>query len=417
MNIQRFIVRTALLLLFGCSTSLLAQTANYGEMTVLPNTEVGVMNDFNNTPSGTVFNDGDVYLYADFNNDGVVDYIDGGMTRFRGFAIQDISGTNTSYLYDVEFSNGSSVNAFQLSGSLNVANEATFDEGVVDNDTFGGTFQFEQNAVHFQTSHASHVDGEVIKVGDTGFQFPIGDGGFFRPAAISAPSNNNHTFTGHYFHESSDTPGTPHNLAAGVIERIDDTEYWLVERTAGTSDILLTLGWDENTSPSFITNANPNAIHIVRWDEAQGFWVDMGGVADAANDEVTTIVEVDGYGIFTLALVKTEEILPDDVVIYTGVSVNDNDKNDFFFIDGIDRYPNNEVKIFNRWGVEVFSTRGYNETNNVFRGYSAGRLTIDKNRPLPTGTYYYILEYDFPGSEQIPAQRVRRAGFLYLETQ
>lgn len=394
-----------------------AQTANTGEMVIMPDTQVGVVNDFTNTQNGSFLNDGELFIYANFNNDGSVDFLDEGLTRFEGSSIQQITGSQESYFYNTRFNNTSIDVPFQLLGAISVSNQSNFDEGIVDNDNFGGTFSFEQFADHINTSDFSHVDGPVLKNGDTGFEFPIGDGGFFRDATISAPEAEVDQYSGHYFLENSDTPQTPHALSAGVIVQIDNTEYWEVLRTEGTSEVLLTLGRDAVTSPNFIMNADLGAIHIVRWDETLGFWISEGGVPDAANDTVTSIVEVTGYGIFTLALVEEALLLPDDLVIYNAVSPDNSDgKNDFFFIDGIDRYPNNTVKIFNRWGVEVFSTRSYDEGSNVFRGFSDGRLTVERSERLPTGTYYYILEYEFPGANGIPAQMVKKAGYLYLTT-
>ncbi|GAA3613697.1 gliding motility-associated C-terminal domain-containing protein [Flavivirga amylovorans] len=390
-----------------------AQTINTGEVVILPNTQVSIVNDFNNTTSGNMLNDGELFIYANFNNDGTIDFINEGLTSFQGNEVQQITGIQDSFFYNVIFSNTSTAVPFQLSGSINIDNESEFDEGIVDTSNFGGTFTFLRDADHVATSDNSYIDGEVVKVGDTSFEFPVGNGGFYNPVAMNAPNLPTDTYTAQYFLENSNATN-PHNLAAGIIEQIDDTEYWVIDRTSGSSDAIITLRWDADTSPAFINNADPDAIHIVRWDDTLGFWVDEGGIPDAANQTITTIAPVTGYGVFTLATVKTDLVLPDDLVIYTAVSPNSNSKNDFFFIDGIDRYPNNTVKIFNRWGVEVYKTTGYNETDNVFRGYSDGRLTVSNSELLPTGTYYYVLEYDFPGNTSIPAQRVKKAGFLYI---
>ena len=49
------------------------------------------------------------------------------------------------------------------------------------------------------------------------------------------------------------------------------------------------------------------------------------------------------------------------------------------------------MKIFNRWGVLVFETKGYNNTDNYFDGFSKGRVTIKQQEVLPTGTYFYVM--------------------------
>jgi len=97
--------------------------------------------------------------------------------------------------------------------------------------------------------------------------------------------------------------------------------------------------------------------------------------------------------------------------IYNGVTPNGDGLNDFFWIEGIAPYPNNNVKIFNRWGVLVWETDGYNESDNVFRGESNGRATINAGELLPTGTYFYILT--FTGGET-PEGQNSYTGYLYI---
>ena len=67
--------------------------------------------------------------------------------------------------------------------------------------------------------------------------------------------------------------------------------------------------------------------------------------------------------------------------------------NDVFVVRGLDTYPNNTVLIYNRWGVKVFEANGYGQNGNYFRGISNGRTTIEKNTKLPTGTYYFVINY------------------------
>jgi len=56
------------------------------------------------------------------------------------------------------------------------------------------------------------------------------------------------------------------------------------------------------------------------------------------------------------------------------------------------------MQIFNRWGVLVYETNGYenDEFGNVFKGFSNGRVTVNEDELLPTGTYFYILKINGP---------------------
>ena len=82
-----------------------------------------------------------------------------------------------------------------------------------------------------------------------------------------------------------------------------------------------------------------------------------------------------------------------ELIIYNGVSIGGSDKNNHFHIEGIENYPNNTVRIYNRWGVKVFEMNGYNNTTKAFKGVSDARATLEASDNLPQGTYYYIIEY------------------------
>lgn len=72
----------------------------------------------------------------------------------------------------------------------------------------------------------------------------------------------------------------------------------------------------------------------------------------------------------------------DGIVVYNGFSPNGDGKNDFFKIDGLEQYPEHELKIFNGSGNMVFRTSHYLSD----WGGSWGQNN------LPDGTYYYLLE-------------------------
>lgn len=63
------------------------------------------------------------------------------------------------------------------------------------------------------------------------------------------------------------------------------------------------------------------------------------------------------------------------------ITPNNDGVNDVLIIEGIDRFPSNELYIYNRWGREVFSATNYqNDWNAHWQG-----------QPLPNGTYFFVL--------------------------
>ena len=98
------------------------------------------------------------------------------------------------------------------------------------------------------------------------------------------------------------------------------------------------------------------------------------------------------------------------LIAYNGVSINGSDKNNHFHIAGIEAYPDNTVRIYNRWGVKVFEVQHYDNVRNVFKGISEGRVTVEAADKLPQGTYYYVIEYVDENN-----QKQTMVGWLYLK--
>ena len=136
------------------------------------------------------------------------------------------------------------------------------------------------------------------------------------------------------------------------------------------------------TAVYVITQADINAGAVSNQAFVTGTAPQGQTVTDSSDDndvigDNPTVITVDGCAIN----------------VFNAVSPNGDGSNDIFYIAGIECYPNNEIQIFNRWGVQVFETKGYNNTDKVFKGYSDGRATVNASEPLPDGTYFYILQY------------------------
>ncbi|MBT8298867.1 MAG: gliding motility-associated C-terminal domain-containing protein, partial [Maribacter sp.] len=94
-----------------------------------------------------------------------------------------------------------------------------------------------------------------------------------------------------------------------------------------------------------------------------------------------------------VVLVLVSEVVSLDIEVNQMVTPNNDGRNDFLFIRGVEKAKNNSLKIFNRWGIAVYEGQGYNNQNNVFDGRSKGRSTVSSQEYLPSGVYFYIFEY------------------------
>lgn len=124
---------------------------------------------------------------------------------------------------------------------------------------------------------------------------------------------------------------------------------------------------------------------------------------DSLDEDEMTITSVPDF----MCIPENEE--NPDFEIFSGLTPNGDGLNDYFRINGIDSYPDNVLKIFNRWGALVYEAEGYGIGNNLFYGVSEGQATILKEKTLPSGTYFYVLTFptDNPGQESY-------SGYLYI---
>lgn len=90
------------------------------------------------------------------------------------------------------------------------------------------------------------------------------------------------------------------------------------------------------------------------------------------------------------------------IVISEGLSPNQDGLNDLWTIECIESYPENEVKVFNRLGVQVYEQLNY---QNNWDGIANMGLLKSSN-PLPVGAYFYIV--DLKNGE------LAKTGWLYI---
>ena len=95
------------------------------------------------------------------------------------------------------------------------------------------------------------------------------------------------------------------------------------------------------------------------------------------------VCDQDGNCTQTLVIV---DVTPasDELVIYTGFSPNGDNINDYLRIDNIEAYPNNTLRVYNRWGNLVYEKESYsnaNPWNGTFNEIF-----------LPDGTYYVMID-------------------------
>ncbi|MBF4464030.1 gliding motility-associated C-terminal domain-containing protein [Flavobacterium sp. LC2016-12] len=109
-----------------------------------------------------------------------------------------------------------------------------------------------------------------------------------------------------------------------------------------------------------------------------------GDYLNVATIENSTPLDVDATNNTASAFVE-----PVCLTVYNEFTPNNDGTNDLFRIDCIESYPNNELKVYNRYGALVYSKQHY---ENDWNGTANVSGVINRGDMLPTGTYFYVID-------------------------
>jgi len=109
-----------------------------------------------------------------------------------------------------------------------------------------------------------------------------------------------------------------------------------------------------------------------------------GDYTNVATIEISTPLDVDPTNNTASAFVE-----PVCLTVYNEFTPNNDGANDLFRIDCIESYPNNELKVYNRYGSLVYSKKRY---ENDWDGTANVSGVINRGDMLPTGTYFYVID-------------------------
>ena len=127
----------------------------------------------------------------------------------------------------------------------------------------------------------------------------------------------------------------------------------------------------------------------------------VGFYSEEQNPLVTTNAGFEEDGYYYLTIVDANGCLGYDSTLITvsnnsdclfipNIFTPDKDgKNDFWEIQGIDKYLDNEVEIYNRWGNLIYAAKPY--LNDWFGDVNKGTTIENKSGKVPVGTYFYII--------------------------
>jgi Secretion system C-terminal sorting domain len=219
-----------------------------------------------------------------------------GTVTFNGTAAQTISGSTATTFNNWTVNNAAGVS--QSSVNVNVSGVLNLTAGIVN--PAANLLILADNATVTGGSNTAYVAGQVRKVGNDAFSFPVGNGGYYAPIGISAPGSVTDHFTASYAYNDPDALYS-RSLVSAPIVRVSSTEYWTLNRTNGSSTPSVTLSWSDVRSSGVSSLAD---LHVARWDGST--WVSEGNTTTtgAATAGTVTSIPVANFSPFTLSTIN-----------------------------------------------------------------------------------------------------------------
>ena len=242
----------------------------------------------------------------------------------------------------------------------------------------------------------SHIETPILSRNHSNFTFPTGDRGVYQPLSINNGDESDLfvLFQNNAYENLSLPEG---------IDFISRQFHWLV---SGDKTAQLGLSWNETSLLNQITNDLEDLVILGNTED--GWEVIPSQLAPFSEDGVTPTsmekglilskekIAFNRYDAVTLGGVRRMTT----ILVSEALTPNGDNVNDTWYIGNIERYPNVVIRVFNRWGGEVFFHKG--SYRNDWNGSYNNKLET-----LPAAPYYYRIDLDNDGY-------IEHQGWLYI---
>jgi len=383
-------VNNRILTLFLFLSSLgFAQDAvhNFGSIQIHDNTNVG--------------------FHLDLVNDGTFEQNTGLVGFYNDQDRLTVSGAFAPLLYDTEVD---VPGGLRLEIPVNVQNNVNLITGNIITPRTGTAIysNFLDYSFYVGESSVSKIDGYGAVTNKETFVFPVGNETRLRPLTISSVAINAMAKCA-YFDEDPNSPKSLTNSfstsnKASEFISVSTTEFWRLESDVPST---VTLTWDEYSNVRAL-GAYLSDLKVVGWSKTANHWVNLGNTAvegGMAYGSITSETFVPNeYEIITIGGND------DNLETFTTIDLdnyfmtpNGDGQNDVLELEGIEASPNNQIEIFDRYGVLVYSKNNY---QNDFNGQSNRDSAINSGSGLASGIYFYIIT--------LHDLRQKHQGYLYI---
>jgi len=334
----------------------------------------------------------DYSLTGNFINNGIFTQRNKSVS-FIGTTAQSISGTTSTQFNNLLINNSST--GITLNSPISVTGGLTLTNGKITSSTLN-TITLNTGATSTSGSTASFVDGPMVKIGNTDFIFPLGNGSQWRRIKAFNLSGLE-TYTAQYFNSAYSNVSN-FNPELNPLSSVSNQEYWTLTQ-AGNANASIELFW-ENATTSAISNCAD--LRIASWDNANTYWeksdnsdnVNTTGLCTGTNSgTIYSTSNLSQFRAFTfgnstitvlpISLISFEVTQKMDQVIVEWSTATENN-NSYFTI---------ERTIDGQYYTEIEEVEGAGNHLGV-RNYK----TIDQ-RPFEGISYYRLSQTDYDGKK------------------
>ncbi len=192
-----------------------------------------------------------------------------GFVTLNGTGTQTISKPGSTETFKKLKLSKSNTSGVTFSSPVIVTDTLDLTEGIITT-TSSNYLKINDNGYARNGSDSGYITGPMRKVGNDVFIFPLGgitaSVKYYHPLNITAPGSVSDEFSAEYF-PTNQAYGTPIDDSLIMISR---SEYWLLNRLAGSTNVKVGLGWNANS----MNSDNTEEMVVTYWDGAK--WVNAG---------------------------------------------------------------------------------------------------------------------------------------------
>ncbi len=306
-----------------------------------------------------------------------------GTVEFSGID-QNFGGTNKTQFYNLLLS-GAGIKTMNIDQEVSNTLDLTDRELALQNFNLSVTGTA-LDAIKRSSGFISSISTQGAIIRNTSlageYLFPtgstLGATARYRPVILTIPTAADARLAVSFANSDPNANGLPRDVLGQGLTDINPNFYHRIERLAGTTPFDISMLYND---------ADGGFKEMAYWENTG--WKNLNkttlttaNYGDGLTSRITkSSVDLMGIQYFALANGKGTNFL----TIPTAFSPNGDGMNDLFLIGGLDGYPDNEVRILNRWGDELYYKKSYS-SSNAFDG--AG---------FDPGTYYYVVKVNLNG--------------------